>query len=56
MNEQHSYKDLKGTLSGLQQYQAFESPLKMITLKPGFILKIFKFLLWHFGHVQKQLD
>ena len=47
----------KGTLPGLRQYLATESPLKIIknafyvTLKALFGLKIFKFLLWLFGHV-----
>ena len=41
---------IKGTLSGLRQFLATESPLKMIknafnfTLKTLFVLKIFKFL------------
>ena len=38
-----------------------ENPLKMMknayfTLKALFVLKIFKFLSWLFGHVGKQLD
>ena len=42
--------DLKGALSGLREFLAFESPLKVIrsashfTLKALFVLKIFKFL------------
>ena len=41
---------IKGALSGLRQYLANESPLKLMknafyfTLKPFFVLKIFKFL------------
>ena len=41
---------LKGALSGLRQFLATESPLKMMknafyfTLKALFVLKIFKFL------------
>ena len=41
---------IKGALSGLRQFLAAESPLKMmknafyITLKTLFVLKIFKFL------------
>ena len=52
----------KGTLSGLKQFLAVESPLKMMKntfyfiLKALFVLKIFKFLYWLFGHVAKQLD
>ena len=48
---------IKGTLSGLRQFLATESPLKMMknasyfTLKPLFVLRIFKFLLRLFGHV-----
>ena len=47
----------KGSLSGLGQFWATESPLKMIknafyfTLKALFVLKIFKFLFLLFGHV-----
>ena len=52
-------RNIKGTLSGLRQFLATESPLKvmknafLITSKALFILKIFKFLLWLFGHVSK---
>ena len=52
----------KGALSGLRQFLATESPLKMIknafyfTSKAFSILKIFKILSWLFGHVLKQLD
>ena len=55
-------KDFKGTLSGLRQCLAIESPLKMMknafyfTSKAFFVLKVFKFLSWLFGHVAKQLD
>ena len=53
---------LKGALSGLRQFWATESPLQTMknafyfTLKALFVLKIFKFLSWLFGHVEKQLD
>ena len=53
---------LKGTLSGLRQFLATESPLKMMknafyfTSKAHFVLKIFKLLSWHFDHVSKRLD
>ena len=53
---------LKGTLSGLRQFLATESPLKMkknafyFTTKALFVLKIFKFLSRFFGHVTKWLD
>ena len=49
--------ELKGVLSGLRQFLANESPLKMMknafyfTLKALFVLKLFKFLSWLFGHV-----
>ena len=51
-----------GTLSGLRQYLANESPLKMMktafyfTLKALFIFKIFKFLSLLFGNGEKRLD
>ena len=53
---------VKGALSGLRQFLAAESPLKMMknafyfTSKALFLLKIFKFLSWLFGHVAKRLD
>ena len=52
----------KGVLSGLTQFLATESPLKIMekdfhfTLKALFILKIFKFLPKLFGHVEKRLE
>ena len=52
----------KGTLSGLRQFFATESPLKMMenafyfTSKALFILKIFKILSLILDHVLKQLD
>ena len=52
----------KGTLSGLTQFLASENPSKMMknafyfTLKALFVLKIFKFLSWLFGHAEKRLD
>ena len=48
--DQHQLCDFKGALSGLRQFLATESPLKMtknhfyFTLKALFVLKIFKFL------------
>ena len=54
--------NLKGALSGLRQFVATESSLKMMenafyfTSKAFFVLKIFKFLSWLFGHVAKRLD
>ena len=53
---------VKGALSGLRQILATESSLKMMknafyfTSKALFVLKIFKFLYWVFGHEAKQLD
>ena len=53
---------LKGALSGLRQFMATESRLKTMkntfyfTSKALFVLKIFKFLSWLFGHVVKRLD
>ena len=51
-----------GTLSDLRQFLATKNPLKMLknafyfTLKALFVLEIFKFLFWLFGHVGKLLD
>ena len=51
-----------GPLSGLSQFLATESPLKMMqhafyfTLKALFVLKTFKFLFSIFGHAEKRLD
>ena len=53
---------IKGALSGLGQFLATESPLKMMknafyfTWKAPFVLTIFKFLSWLFGDVGKRLD
>ena len=53
---------LKSALSGLTRFLAAESPLKTMknafysTSKTVFLLKIFKFLSWLFGHVAKRLD
>ena len=55
---------LKGVLSGhiWDNFWQFKALLKMMknafyfTLKALFVLKIFKFLSWLFGHVAKQLD
>ena len=55
-------QELKGALSGLTQFLATESSLEMMkngfyfTSKALFVLKIFKFLFWLFGHVSKRLD
>ena len=52
----------KGTLSGLRQFLVTQSPLKIMknvfyfTLKALFITKIFKFLSWVFGNIEKWLD
>ena len=49
----------KGPLSGLRQYLATASPLKIMknsfcfTSKTLFILKVLKFLFWLFGHAAK---
>ena len=58
----NSLNYFKGALSGLRQFLATESPLKMMknafyfTSKSFFVLKAFKFLSWHFSHVAKRLD
>ena len=52
----------KCALSGLIQFLAIESPLKIIknafyfTLKALFVFEIFQFLFWVFGHVGKPLE
>ena len=57
----HFGRLLKNLRLGLRIFLATESPLNMMknplyfTLKPLF-LKIFKFLSWLFGHVEKLLD
>ena len=43
---------LKGALSGLRQFLATESPVKVMK-NALFVLKIFKFLSWHFSHVEE---
>ena len=53
---------IRGTLSGLRQLFATNSPLKVtkndffFTLKALFIVKIFQVLSWIFGHVAKRLE
>ena len=55
-------KWVKGALLGLGQFLAIESPLKSrkiyfyFTSKALFVLKIFRFLSWFFGHEAKRLD
>ena len=50
---------VKGAVSGLKQFLTTENPLKLIRnafyfiLKAVFVLMIFKFLFWLFGHVEK---
>ena len=54
--------NIKGALSGLRQFLATESHLKVMknafyfTSKAFFVFKIFKFLSWLFGHLAKQID
>ena len=53
---------IKGIPSGLRYFWATGNPLKTrknalyFILKAFFVLKIFKFLSWLFGHVEKPLD
>ena len=55
------YYDFECALSGLRQLLPTERPLKMMknafyfTLKAIFVLNIFKFLPWPFGHVENSL-
>ena len=57
LTHQVFWEIIKGALSGLRQFLATESSLKMMknnfyfTLKALSVLKIFKFLFWVFGHV-----
>ena len=59
MNKKSAGKNFKGALSGLRQFLPTESPLKIMknpfyfTLKAYFVLKMFRFLSWLFGHVGK---
>ena len=54
--------NVKAALSRLRQFLATENPLKMIKKllilpwKALSVLKIFKFLSWLLGHVEKRLD
>ena len=57
-----SILNFKGALSGLKQFLATESSLNKndenafyFTSKAAFVLKIFMFLSWLFGHVAKRL-
>ena len=62
ISNQDNLISLKGGLSGLRPCLTTETPLKMMknvfyfTLKALFVLKIFKFLSWLFGHLEKRLD
>ena len=55
-------RNIKGALPGLKQFLAIKNHSKMMkkafyfTSKTLFVLKIFKFLSWLFGHVSKGLD
>ena len=63
--KQREISYLKGTLSDLTPFLAAENPLKMMknvffffffTSKTFFVLKIFKFLSWVFGHIAKRIE
>ena len=62
ISNQDNLISVKGGLSGLRPCLTTETPLKMMknvfyfTLKALFVLKIFKFLSWLFGHLEKRLD
>ena len=53
---------VKGARWSLRQFLVTENPLKLMenalyfTLKALFVFKVFKFLSWHFGYVEKRLD
>ena len=54
--------NFKDALKGLRHFFAIENPFKKLknafcfTSKAVFVLEIFKFLSWLFGHVAKQFD
>ena len=56
------FHSIKGALSSLRQFLETESPLEIkkkafyFTLRALFVLKIFKFLSWIFGHIEKRID
>ena len=56
------HTNFNGAFSGLRQFLATKDSLKMMknafyfTKKALHVLKIFQFLSWLFGHVEKQLD
>ena len=60
LNEAISYLSsaIKGALSGLRKFLATEMMKNAFCFnsKAFFVLKIFEFLSWLFGHVSKRLD
>ena len=58
----YTLKNFNAALSRLRQFLATENPFKMMknafyfALKALFVLKIFKFLFWLFGYVEKRFD
>ena len=61
MRQSHLKRLVKGTLLGLRQFLATGTPLKVMrnvfyfTLKALYVLKIFQFLFWFFGQVEKRV-
>ena len=61
MRQLHLKRLVKGTLLGLRQFLATGTPLKVMrnvfyfTLKALYVLKIFQFLFWFFGQVEKRV-
>ena len=59
---QFNYVPLKARSQGWGNFWQLKTPLKMMknafyfSIKALFVLKIFKFLSWLFGHVEKRLD
>ena len=53
------FEKIKGALSGRRQFLATESPLNMMknavyfTSKAHFVIQVFRFLPWIFGHVEQ---
>ena len=62
LSEHWNYDEVKDALLDLRQFSATETPLKTmknvfhLTFKALFVLKIYKFLSWLFGHMEKRLD
>ena len=58
----NNFEAFKSEFSGLSQFLEIESHLEIMenafyfTWKDIFVFKVFKFLSWLFGHIEKRLD